>query len=70
MNTAHLRARSRNCWTIAIRYMAKQLQRETWGRNAFRKDFRESQDRQVAKMLPSDLEFKLHLYLRSIKCNS
>ena len=41
MNTAHLRARSRNCWTIAIRYMAKQLQRETWGRNAFRKDFRE-----------------------------
>ena len=41
MNTSYLRGRQRNCWTIAIRYMQKQLQRATWGRKAFRWDFKE-----------------------------
>ena len=41
MNTAHLFGRKRNCWTIAIRAMQKQLQIATWGRRAFRADFME-----------------------------
>ena len=41
MNTAHLPNRKRNCWTIAICALQKQLQRATWTRKAFRKDFKE-----------------------------
>ena len=41
MNTAHLQNRRRNCWTVAIIALQKQLQRATWTRKAFRKDFKE-----------------------------
>ena len=41
MNTAHLQHRKRNCWTVAICALQKQLQRATWTRKAFRKDFKE-----------------------------
>ena len=41
MNAAHLTGRSRNCPSIAVRAVQKQLQRATWGRKAFRWDFKE-----------------------------
>ena len=41
MNTAHLYGRRRNCPRVAIKALQKQLQRATWGRAAFRWDFKE-----------------------------